>query len=516
MFSTILEMSITGSIVAIVVIITRLFMKKLPAKFTFILWLLVGIRLICPVSFSSVISLFNVVPSPNVTINKTQLIEVPMQTINNTIPINLKSPTNIDLGQVLSIIWIIGVLTLILVNVICCAMLNKKLRFSSHIKDNIYLSKNIETPLIFGILRPKIYIPEFITEQERKFIIAHEKAHIKRFDVITKPIGTFILAVHWFNPIIWICFKLFENDMERACDEKAIADFNCDVRKEYANTLLEISMKQNKIILPKTLFFGENGIKSRIKNILANKKKTTFRVIVSVCLVLVLTGCLATSPSNSGELGIIHQNENTVENISSSHNEGNIYSQNVIDNETDTYLSNKFEIKFSLNSDDNKSFNLKLSMPTADYYLEQTQNEDTTLPYPSMNILIKNSSDKVIGQIGYDLFTPYTEDDVPDQEYYKTVYPSLRLSSFAMWTAEYYSPVVWGDNFETALCDVAIKDTSQAKQYEGQYSNLPILEYDGILSYNIDIGAFVAIKLNKDYFTQDERREIAKSIEIFR
>lgn len=122
----------------------------------------------------------------------------------------------------------------------------------------------------------------------------------------------------------------------------------------------------------------------------------------------------------------------------------------------------------------------------------------------------------LIGEISCESFEPYTGTDVPKEEYYKTVYPSLRLSSIESWTADYYKVVAGDDNFESALCDVIAKDITKADEYEGRMAELPTAEFDGILSYNKEQEVFVKIKFEKGYFTEEELEKIAQSIIISR
>ena len=688
MFRAILEMSITGSVVALVVMLARLFLKKAPAKYSFLLWSIVALRLICPFSFSSAMSIFNVVPEPQIYVDETSTHSPVTLTNENILYIKLPEirdttaeivPQNNfpDIEMILFSIWLLGTLSVIAVNIISCIRLNKKLAFATHSRDNIYHSDKIDAPFVFGIFSPKIYLPEGIAKENEDYIIAHERMHIKRLDFITKPIGAFIVALHWFNPIVWLSFRLFENDMERACDEKAVASFDKDIRKEYAETLLDISLKQNSGFFSAPLSFGEKSVKSRIKNVLKNKKKTVFMTVISVIIVTMLVGCLATSAEKDGSLknysptdepaqtsvtesypSTIPENHPTttapesypynpqttvtqsapytsfesVEDICEKYiadyytgvfknkdffNPNKYYYDEDMktaslltldwdakayspDSPTDfffyvkdrkiekktegdiTYLKIPYEIgygeKYSSGfgtiayfvvekvGDDYrikrailatpadmccgfdakdidsaelpfirantypivvyvnlspKTFSVELQPQNAEniyvqftvpdqkgYYIENTDKDRYNIR--------STFKGELIGEISCESFEPYTGTDVPKGEYYKTVYPSLRLSSIESWTADYYKVVAGDDNFESALCDVIAKDFTKADDYEGRLAELPTTEFDGILSYNKEQEVFVKIKFEKGYFTEEELEKIAQSIIISR
>lgn len=315
-FRTILNMSITGAYIAAAIMVIRLFMKKLPKKYSYALWSILGIRLLCPFSFSSAASLFNLIrtetkesrmtyipddiahsPSPAVTVSVSEVND----TINNSLPAPVPEysadPMQIIMS-VCSVIWLIGVAAMLIYTAVSFIKVWRLVRDSENLRDNIYLCDNIGSPFVFGYIRPKIYIPKGVSEKDIEYIAAHENTHIKRGDHIIKLLATAALSIHWFNPMVWLSYRLMSKDMELSCDERAVRSFEGDVRREYANALLNMSLRQNRLY--GLLGFGETGIKSRIKGVLSLKKPTVIATISAVILLAAAAVCLLTNAEKSG------------------------------------------------------------------------------------------------------------------------------------------------------------------------------------------------------------------------
>lgn len=315
-FRTVLNMSITGAYIAAAIIILRIAMKKLPKKYSYLLWAILGIRLICPFSFSSAASLFNVlVPEkPDVSSGQMEFIandigysyepnvNVSVPSVNNAINDLLPSAepsaganpmqTAMHIG---AYIWAVGAVAMLVYTAVSYALVKKKVRSARFSDGNVYICGKIETPFVYGLIKPRIYLPENISEEDRPYIIAHEQTHIRRKDHIIKLFAMLELCVHWFNPMVWISYRLMTKDMELSCDEKALGGFDPDVKKAYANALLNISMRQNKLTLGGVLSFGESDIKSRIKGVLNAKKPKVIAVIAAVIAVSAAAVCLLTN-----------------------------------------------------------------------------------------------------------------------------------------------------------------------------------------------------------------------------
>ena len=311
-------MSITASYLVLAVVVARLLLKKAPKWINCLLWALVGIRLICPFSFESALSL--IPSSQTISVNNTSTGRpftvqsgVPAVDINIneylgdkyyegvTVPAN----TFADMTNVLAIVWIVGLFAMLLYGSISYLRLHKKVGASILLNNNIYYCDNIDTPFILGFFKPKIYVPSGITDEQISYIALHEKAHLKRKDHWWKPLGFILLSVYWFNPIMWVAYILLCRDIETACDEKVIKNMPNTEKKGYSETLVSCSV-QRRMVMACPLAFGEVGVKQRIKSVLNYKKPAFWMIIFAVLLVAVVIACFLTNPDgNSSSIGII-------------------------------------------------------------------------------------------------------------------------------------------------------------------------------------------------------------------
>lgn len=305
LFLQILNMSITASYVILFVIVARLLLKKAPKIFSYALWLVVLFRLICPFSFESIFSFIHVntqtLPQNIMDSQTPQIysgVTVIDQAVNNSLPAPVSGASAnpmqiwIALGET---IWLLGITILLTYCIFTTIRLYLKLKSAKHASDNIYEIGSIKTPFVFGIVKPKIYLPTNLSENERAYIVKHEQTHIKRFDHIIKPFSFMVLCVHWFNPLVWIAFFLMSDDMELSCDENVIKEMGSDIKKNYSTSLLSLSTGK-RIIGGCPLTFGENNTKARIINILNYKKPAFWVVIVSVIAVIIICLGLMSNP----------------------------------------------------------------------------------------------------------------------------------------------------------------------------------------------------------------------------
>lgn len=344
-FLGIVNMSITGSVIALVIIALRFLLRKAPKKYSYILWGILGIRLLCPFSFSSILSVFNIL-KPKVSGSKMAFVTA--DTSKSFIDIGLVHATpaasqtqsaisqSSDIWQallaILSAVWIIGIIVFTVYFICSCAMLRKRLAGAERLYDNVYESKSISTAFVFGLTKPAIYLPCGTQKPDVKFIVAHEKAHIKRLDHIIKLIAVFILCLHWFNPVIWLAYKLMSADMELSCDELAIASFDRDIKKDYANALLRMSAKQSGITLVGMLAFGENSTKSRISGVLSAKKPLLIVTVAAAAVVAISAVCLLSNGADNNE----GDTDSVINNISENENSENLSTPDTLTDNTDT------------------------------------------------------------------------------------------------------------------------------------------------------------------------------------
>ncbi|MDD2421881.1 MAG: M56 family metallopeptidase, partial [Heliobacteriaceae bacterium] len=271
-FLQILNMSITSGYVILFVIVARLLLKKVPKIFSYALWSVVLFRLVCPFSFESIFSLIPVntrtIPQ-NILYSQAPQINSGItaidQAVNNSLPAPIVSagaganPMQfwLALGEA---VWLLGIAVLLIYSVFTTIRLYRKIKAAKYVSDNIYEINSIKTPFVFGIFKPKIYLPANLLETEKAYIIRHEQTHIKRFDHIIRPFAFLVLCVHWFNPLVWLAFFLMGEDMELSCDESVIKQMGNEIKKDYSTSLLSLSTGK-RIIGGCPLAFGENNTK---------------------------------------------------------------------------------------------------------------------------------------------------------------------------------------------------------------------------------------------------------------
>ena len=306
-FLQILNMSISASYIVLAVFLLRFLLKKAPKWITVFLWGIVAVRLICPFSIESVLSLIpsSEVVSPNIMTDKTPTINTGIPFINSTInPVISESftPTPGDSAnplqiwiQILTAVWVAGMVALLIYTAIGYVRVRRKIGTAVLYKDTIYQSEHVVSPFVLGILKPKIYLPFNMNEQDMEHVVEHEMAHIHRKDHLWKPIGFLLLALHWFNPLMWLGYVLLCRDIELACDEKVIQELDNDGRADYSQALLSCSVNR-RMIAACPLAFGEVGVKERIKSVLNYKKPAFWVIIVAVVACVVLAVCFLTNP----------------------------------------------------------------------------------------------------------------------------------------------------------------------------------------------------------------------------
>ena len=322
LFLIVLNMSITGSFVALAVMIARLLLKRTPKIFSYALWALVLFRLICPFSFESAVSLIptNKEPIPQeIVYMQNPAINTGIKLIDNTVNNSIEESflivnqaTNVNtVGntiEIYAIIWLFGITVLLCYGFITYFRLKQRLSIATLVRDNIYETDLIKTAFVIGFIKPKIIIPINMSENEFAYIIKHEETHIKRFDYIIKPVAFLALIIHWFNPIIWVSYYLMAKDMEMSCDESVVKNNKEDIRVNYSSSLLALSAKQGGLLSP--LAFGEGNVKSRIKNVLNYKKPSFWIMILAVIIIVFVLISFGTDPQKIGEQSETVNNQN--------------------------------------------------------------------------------------------------------------------------------------------------------------------------------------------------------------
>lgn len=307
LFLDFLNISITASYIILAIILIRFFFPKIPRKFICILWAIAGIRLVLPFSIESI---FSLIPSaetvpPDIVLSHSPAIHsgIPMvNSVVNPIISDTLAPESGASANPLQIltgiawnIWIIGIAVLLIYGAVSYLRVRKTVSDAVLLSGNIWQSERVVSPFILGIIKPKIYIPYGMDGEIRSHVIAHENAHLKRRDHWIKPLGFLLLAVYWFNPLVWIAYILLCKDIERACDEKVISQMNDENRKEYATALLECAVNRRRIAAC-PLAFGETGLKERVKGVMNYKKPAFWVIVLAVIACIVAAVCFLTNP----------------------------------------------------------------------------------------------------------------------------------------------------------------------------------------------------------------------------
>jgi len=290
-FLSIINMSISASYIVIAVLLLRLLLKKAPKWIAVFLWGIVAVRLVCPFSIESVLSLIpsSEVVSPNIMTDNTPTINTGIPIINSTLNPVISESFTPDPGAsanplqiwipILTAIWIVGIVALLIYTVISYAKVKRKIGTAVLYKDNIYQSEHVVSPFVLGIIKPKIYLPFNMNDKDMDHVVAHEMAHIRRKDHLWKPLGFLLLTIHWFNPLMWLGYVLLCRDIELACDEKVIGELDHDARADYSEALLTCSVNR-KMIAACPLAFGEVGVKDRVKSVLNYTSTTRSRSLI--------------------------------------------------------------------------------------------------------------------------------------------------------------------------------------------------------------------------------------------
>ena len=320
----ILNMSITGGVVILFVLLARLVLKKAPKVFSYALWAVVLFRLLCPVSITTDFSLLKLFDAPVVenTQHTTAVEYIPYDVVHTQeLEVRLPVPQTVNeaVNEVLpqehaalgadplegefavgSMLWVLGMVAMAVYSVASYILLRYKLIGAVLLQKNIYLADGIATPFVMGLIRPKIYLPSALSEQEQGYIILHEQHHIRRGDHIIKVLAFLALCIHWFNPLVWVAFVLASKDMEMSCDEAVVKKLGESIRTDYSASLLSLATGR-RIIAGTPLAFGEGDTRSRIKNMLNWKQaKPAVMILASVTVVLALMVC-GTNAAKSDE-----------------------------------------------------------------------------------------------------------------------------------------------------------------------------------------------------------------------
>ena len=307
-FLKLLNLSISASWLVLAVLVLRLVSKRSPKWMNVLLWGIVALRLVLPFSIESALSL---IPSAE-TVSPVAVQSAPAPTITSGVSV-IDNAVNPSLSEhfaaaplasvnplyvwteIAGWVWLIGLGAMLLYALASYLRLRRRVSVSLPIQDNIYLCDAISSPFILGVVKPHIYLPSGLDEVQRQNVLSHERAHLARRDHWWKPLGFALLAVYWFNPVLWLAYTLLCRDIELACDERVIRTMDESAVKTYSTVLLACSMPR-KAVITCPLAFGEVGVKERVKNALRYKKPAFWVVAASVAVCVVVAVCFLTNP----------------------------------------------------------------------------------------------------------------------------------------------------------------------------------------------------------------------------
>lgn len=302
-----LNMGIAASWLILAVVVLRVILKKAPKRFRLLLWAVVGLRLVLPVSIESALSL---VPSAQTLPEGVMYAAAPelntgIAALNDAInpaftaafapePAASANPLQVLL-PIASVIWLAGAAVMLLWALVSWLRLRRRMAEAVRLEGNVFESERVASPFVLGLIRPRIYLPFGLDEGAREQVLTHERAHIARGDHVIKPIGWLILAVYWYNPLVWLAYALFCRDIELACDERVIRRLPVSGRADYSQALLDLSRPHHGVgACP--LAFGESAVKGRVKSVLTYKRPAFWLIMLAAVLCIGAAVCFLTDP----------------------------------------------------------------------------------------------------------------------------------------------------------------------------------------------------------------------------
>lgn len=313
-FLKLVNLSISASWLILAVLVLRVVLKKAPKWVMPLLWGVVALRLVCPFSIESALSLIpsaETIPSEIVTETREPVLyeQATLDIVTNpTLPSAAEVPVGVSRQQaqvdfnIYSVLWLAGMAALLVHALVSAGKLKRKLATAILLRDNIYESEFVDSPFVFGVVKPNIYLPMHMDEGTAAYVIAHECAHLARRDHWWKVLGYLVLALHWFNPLVWVAYILFCRDIELACDEKVVRGLDGAARADYSQALLSCAAPK-RAVAACPLAFGEGNIKTRVKSALHYKKPAFWVAAAAVLAVVIMAVCFLTNPrSERGSL----------------------------------------------------------------------------------------------------------------------------------------------------------------------------------------------------------------------
>lgn len=508
-FINIVNRSIAASFIVLAVLLLRLLLKKAPKWVTVLLWGIVAVRLICPFTVESVMSLIpsGETISPEIMMDKAPEINTGIPFINNTVnpaisgslspdPVASANPLRIWI-PILSVVWIAGVVLLLAYTIISYWCVKRKVGTAVLLRDNIFQSETVVSSFVLGILQPKIYLSFHMDEQDMEHVIAHEQAHILRKDYWWKPLGFLLLTLHWFNPFMWLGYVLLCRDIEIACDEKVVKEMNIEQRADYSQALLACSVNR-RMMAACPLAFGETGVKYRVKSVLSYKKPALGIIIAAMLASVVAAVCFLTDPASGRLKNIEHFKSLTEGTVAVLVSDGETYHSGTVSNDllqelSDIKISRK-EISMSRSEDRDKSHTLVL----------QTKRDTERTIYPNIKGLYIHFNS--------DFTSVWVENGVKPTLSYKVKNP-LKVKELYDDFAIYNDSESAGSGGDNPANVITSADVEQLKAKFPKYFNLDTSKGLDVYIWQMSKGSYDCGLLSGENFgdTPEEQMELYQS-----
>lgn len=309
LFIRLVNMAMAAGWVIFAVAVLRLLLRKSPKWISCLLWSLAAIRLLCPFSVESIFSLLpsSEVVNPSILYAPAPEIHTGISVVNHAvnpilseslapIPENSANPAQI-LAFSGSVIWMIGLGIILLYGMVSLWLLHRRVAAALQVEPGIWICDQVDTPFLLGFFRPRIYLPSDLPEEQKIWAIAHERAHLHRKDHWWKLLAFLLLAVYWFQPLVWLGYMLFCRDLELACDERVVGKSDIKEKQAYAHALLACSLPRHLSVCP--LAFGEVGVRARIGRVLHYRKPALWVSMAALMVAVLAAVCLLTNPLSS-------------------------------------------------------------------------------------------------------------------------------------------------------------------------------------------------------------------------
>ena len=499
MYFYITELSLTGCFVILIVLAARLLLNKTPKNKFYGLWCVLFVKLVVPlvipmtdisfVPYTKIENVYNSVATEHTFLYSTEAGFVNIVQSENILPPSISPVKEFYTPAFIwfAVFFAIVVFTLIRHFNIKCKVNSTKVK----LRDNIYICKNISTPFVMGIFRPEIYLPAGLSQQEQEYVITHEKAHIKHYDHISKLCAYYISCLHWFNPLVWISFLLYEKDMEIACDERVLDKLGYEHKKDYSRCIL--SLATGRQFMPNAnLYFGDSDTKKRIKNVLKYKKATAaVSVFSAVVLAVVLVGIL----SDDGTVVPPHNPATEFIDMEEKFPDG----------------SDSFSLTLA-GMQTNVSFELPHQWTIEKRNIQVGEEPDYLTIDDNFSDVwdIYNTDGEFVGAMGFLNYNEYLGNETNLMAIYGPVALG-NMYSFDLSEENYFAV----ERDENGLWEKATTKVYHSPSLVHNNGGLGNSVYgDGILAYSRECLAFVAFEFSEDYFSEKELRYIAASVNI--